>query len=208
MKYLRLVEQFWASRLVIGLIMIVSSIAVGLVLVVHFWKDVPFGNLTRDPVAILDAPIYTGFLSQLGIFLWSASATVCMFGAAVLSREAVNLNSRRFLAVSGVLTLVLGLDDALLLHEGFFPYFGIPEQVAYAGYAGFTLYYLVRFRADILATEHVLLWMALSLFGLSVASDLVSGPFLFEDGVKLAGIVSWLAYFFRTAASAVRRNVA
>ena len=32
-------------------------------------------------------------------------------------------------------------------------------------------------------------------------------PFLFEDGAKLMGILSWLSYFFRVGTFAVYRNV-
>ncbi len=103
------------------------------------------------------------------------------------------------------MTLVLGIDDVFLLHEKVFPWFGVPEEAVVGSYAGFVLFYLVKFYSVILKTEYVLLVMALSFFGLSATLDLVQphGSYLLEDGAKLVGIVSWLAYFFRTGESAI-----
>lgn len=204
--------RFRSSGPAIGLIIAVSAILMGVVLLLHFWKGIPIGKLTRDPAAIDGSPLYTGFLSQIGIFFWAASAAVCMFSAKVLSRHLESLKIKHFLFVSGLLTLVLGLDDVFLLHEEFFPYFGVPEKAVFVSYAGFVLFYLVRFYSIILKTEYLLLGMALVFFGLSVISDLLPphgiDPYLFEDGAKLLGIVSWLVYFFRAGASAVHHNAA
>jgi hypothetical protein len=180
------------------------------VLLLHIWKGIPIRTLTADPTAIAGAPIYTGFLSQTGIFFWSATAAVCLFSANVLSRSGDNVEIKRFFVVSGMLTLVLGLDDVFLLHEEFFPRFGVPEKVVFMIYAGFVLSYLVGFYSTILNTEWLLLGMALTFFGVSIILDLFEppgiDPFLIEDGAKLMGILSWLAYFFRTGVSAVSRN--
>ena len=196
----------------IGLILAVSAVLVGVVLLLHFWKGIPIGRLTRDPTSIVGSPLYTGFLSQIGIFFWSASAAICLFSAKVLSRHPDSLKIKCFLFVSGLLTLVLGLDDVFLLHEKFFPYLGVPEKAVFVIYAVFVLFYLVRFYSIILKTEYILLGMALVFFGVSVTIDLFQpygiDRYLFEDGAKLVGIVSWLAYFFRVGAFAVYCNAA
>lgn len=193
----------------IGLILVVSAVPLSAVLVLHFWKGIAIGNLTRDPTGVAGAPLYTGFLSQIGIFFWAAAAAVCLFSVKVLPRQPDALEIKRFLVVSGLLTLVLGLDDVFLLHEKFLPnYVGVPENAVLVSYAGFVLFYLVRFYSVILETEYVLLGMALFFFGLSIIIDVTINVsidvYIYEeDGAKLVGIVSWLAYFFRTGASAV-----
>jgi len=196
----------------VGGVFIISAALIGVVLLLHFWKDIPFGTLTGDPAAIGGDPLYTGFLSQVGLFFWSAAAAVSLFSAAVLSPHPDAVELRRFLLASGLLTLVLGLDDAFLLHEGLFPYFGVPEILVYATYAGAVLFYLTRFASTIRRTEYVLLGTALLFFGISVALDLLEPPgidrFLLEDGAKLVGIVSWLAYFASAAAAAVQHGAA
>jgi preprotein translocase subunit SecG len=204
--------QLRSSWMIIGWILAISAVLVSLVLFLHFGKGIPIGNLTRDPTAILGSPFYTGFLSQIGIFFWSASATVCLFSAKVLSNEPESFKIRRFLFVSGLLTLILGLDDAFLLHEEAFPRLGIPEKIVFASYAGFVLFYLARFYSIIVKTEYILLGMALIFFGGSIALDVLNLPgsnsFLIEDDLKLVGIVSWLSYFFRTGVSTVDYHAA
>ena len=191
----------------IGLVLAVSAILMGMVLFLHFWSGIPISRLTRDPVALGELSVYAGFLSQAGIFFWSASATLCLFSARVLSGNTEHQNLRLFLLVSGLLTLLLGLDDTFLLHEKVLPHFGIPQNLVLGSYAGFVLLYLFRFYPLILETEYVLLVIALSFFAVSVILDVLEPPgislFFFEDGAKLTGIVSWLAYFFRVGEDAV-----
>ncbi len=206
--------RFRSSWPMIGLIIVVSAVLIGGVLLLHFWKGVPISRLTRDPIGIIGVPSYTGFLSQIGIFFWSASAAICMFSAKVLSKHPDCLKIKHFLFVSGLLTLLLGLDDVFLLHENFFPRFvGVPETVVIASYLGCVLFCLVRFYSVILKTDYILLGMALIFFGVSNILDLLDpfpflDSYLYEDGAKLVGIVSWLSYFFRVGAFAVYRNAA
>jgi hypothetical protein len=97
-------------------------------------------------------------------------------------------------------------DDWLLLHEHGFPvYLGVPENLVYGMYALALLVYLVRFRARLLAGEWLLLLLAFGWFGLSLAVDRLDGVvdvpalYLWEDGAKLLGIVSWLLFHGRLA---------
>lgn len=143
---------------------------------------------------------------------WYASAAICLFSARVLSTQTGNLKIKPFLLVSGLLALILGLDDAFLLHEEVIPRFlGVPEEAVYVIYVGFVLFYLVIFYPVIRKTEYVLLIMAFVFFGVSVSLDFFEppgiDPFLFEDAAKLVGLVSWLAYFFRTSALSLFDNV-
>ena len=105
--------------------------------------------------------------------------------------------------------MLLGLDDIFLLHESVFPYLGIHEKVVYATYAGLVLFYLVKFYPTILKTEYILLVMALGFFALSVIFDKSSipgiDPYLLEDGVKIAGIVSWMFYFYSVGTVAINK---
>ncbi len=194
----------------IGLILIVSAILMGMVLFLHFWEGIPIGELTRDPNVIGDLPVYTGFLSQIGIFLWSASATVCFFSVTILSGHARHRKLKRFLLVSGLLTLLLGLDAAFLIHETVLPHFNVPQNLVLGSYAGFVLLYLFRFYALIPETAYVLMATALFFFAVSVILEILQppgiNPYFFEDGAKLVGLVSWLAYFFRVAEYSVNLN--
>ncbi len=205
-----LIAQSRSNRPMIVIILAVSAFLIGIVLVFHFLGGIPIGKLTRDPTAVMEAPFYIGLFSQIGIFFWSAAAAICMFSAKVISKHPDSLKFKRFLFVSGLLTLLLGFDDIFLLHESVFPYLGIHEKVVYATYAGLVLFYLIKFYPTILNTKYIFLIMALVFFALSVIFDKSSipgiDPYLLEDGAKMVGIVSWLAYFFSVGAQAVNSH--
>ncbi|MEM7064859.1 MAG: hypothetical protein AAF572_17085 [Cyanobacteria bacterium P01_B01_bin.77] len=103
-----------------GLITVISVIPLGMVLLLSFFQRVPVDDLTRDVTAVGQMPVYSGFLSQICTLFWAAAAAVCLFGATALSRQR-ETGLRHFLLISAVLTFVLGLDDAFLLHEMVFP---------------------------------------------------------------------------------------
>lgn len=193
----------------IALVAAVSVIPIGIVLLLRVWKGVPIHMLTSDVTSAAGVPAYTGFLSQLGIFMWAGAAAVCFFAARLLSVLPDSREARRFCLASGLLTVVLAFDDLFLVHEEFFPSFGVPEEAVLAVYAGLVSFYLVRFRRLIAGTDYILLAMAFVFFAASVGLDLVNpagiNPYLFEDSAKFAGIVSWLAYFFRADTATLSR---
>ena len=205
----------------IGLIATISAIFLGTVVFIHLWHDVPIAQLTRDITAIGGIPAYGGFLSQIGLFCWAASAMLCFFSATIIDNDKSCQHIRQFLYASAFLTLVLGIDDAFLLHETVLPSLGIPERVTYISYGGLLLVYLFRFRRLILKTDYILLTMALAFFGLSYVLDLVleilylfvpiplltSGrlSYLLEDGAKFVGIISWLVYCFQIGKHSIKR---
>lgn len=196
-------EKFRSSCRLGLLVAAGSAVLIGIVLLVQAWKGVPFEQLTRDPNAIFDMPLYIGFLSQAGIFLWAAAAAICLFGGAVLASRPDHTATSRFLYAAGLLSMLLGLDDAFLLHEQFFPFIGIPEKAVYVMYACLTLFFLFRFRDQILDADYPLLAAALMLFAASILLDVIQPEgidiFLIEDGAKLVGIMSWMTYFARAA---------
>ena len=203
--------RFRPSLPIAGLVLGISVVLIGAVLLLHYCADIPIGRLTRDPNTIGGSPLYAGFLSQIGILCWSAAAAVCLFGAKAISKHRGDQKLKTFLVVFGVVTLVLCLDDAFLIHEGFFPHFGIPEVAIYVAYGICALVCFLMFSSVILRTEYILMVIALVFFVVSIALDVFDPPgidrYLFEDGAKLVGIISWLAYSFRVAASAASRRL-
>ncbi|MBN2350700.1 MAG: hypothetical protein JXJ22_17820 [Bacteroidales bacterium] len=193
--------QLRSNYTVIFGMLILSAVLVGLVYFVHIWKNVPTENLTRDPNSIAKLPFYNGFLSQVGLFLWAATAAITLFYAYILSKQATARKLRIFLGFSGAITLMLGFDDAFLLHEEFFPGMGIPEKLVIFSYLLIIIFYLISFRTTILNSEFILLAIAFLFFGISVIIDKPGTTgfqfILIEDGSKLTGILFWLFYFSR-----------
>ncbi len=168
-------------------------------------------EFTRDIIGILGLGAHMGTISILGSMLWAVSAGICIFSAWTLQNRQPTLRLGRFLLFSGAVSVLLALDDALLLHDEIFPkYLGIPEKGFYLGYLGLILIYLYISRSVILESEFLLLMIAFGFFGASIAIDAIFSladlTSFIEDGFKFAGIVFWLVYFTRTAQAAVLRT--
>ncbi|HEX2095166.1 MAG TPA: hypothetical protein VHG28_22400 [Longimicrobiaceae bacterium] len=99
------------------------------------------------------------------------------------------------------------------LHEEVLPNrVGIPEKVVPGVYGSLALLYLFHFRDAILRAEPALLALALGCFAVSVLADArfavaTRETLLLEDGAKLLGIATWLAYFTRVGSAVVRREL-
>ena len=160
----------------------------------------PLALLTRDVAASLGAKFYIGLLSNIGALLWCAAATTCFAGAAVLRRFPGQRECAAFLLGSGALLTALGMDDFFMLHEVIYPRLGLQEGVLIVFYALGLLALTLRYRAVLLDSD-ILLWVIGCL--LFVASVLVDGfvrdVTAFEDIPKVAGVCTWLCYYWRLA---------
>jgi hypothetical protein len=105
------------------------------------------------------------------------------------------------------------LDDTFLLHEEVFPDYLklVPEGVVITLLIIAVLAFLYFNWDEILRGEYALMFLALGLFGLSVFIDALPEDWyentyllnklehIFEDGAKLAAIVTWVAFYGRYA---------
>lgn len=174
------------------------------VISLRFIFDTPFSDLMRDPNAVSHKPFYVGLFSQLGMFIWAASTAICFFVAGYLHKTQHDKNLTKFFIASGFITLMLALDDGFMLHEAFFPEFlGISEKIVYLFYMLIIASYLLYFFSFIIKSDFILLVAAFAFFALSIVIDTVNALpiniYLIEDGFKMIGIISWLAFFTKTA---------
>jgi len=175
--------------------------------------NVSLAFLLRDITATAKLPFFAGFVSQLGLILWSASLTICLFALVVLQRRKADFSaSKRFLVHSTILTAILMLDDSFLFHEEIVPlYLHLDELVVFVVYALVGIGFVILNWREILSSEYALLLLALALFAASIALDAVPKEVLsaryfweqlelfLEDGSKFAGMATWLLYFARYA---------
>ena len=198
------------------------TILLALVASVSLINNIPVGIFLRDPAVIADENLiatiepntaryvvpFIGIISNLGILLWTVSASICLFCFSIIVRVNKSLKNENslFLGSFGLITLFLLLDDLLLFHESIAPNLFIPEQMVYAFYGAIVLFALVRFRKVILQTEWIILCLASIFFSLSIGMDIfwLWGDELqlhnfLEDGFKLLGIASWVSYFVITS---------
>ena len=163
--------------------------------------------------------------SNLGVLLWAAAASVSLFGAWLSRQDEALSRWSQFLAVSGLLTLLVLADDYLALHEivsdtassltgivGSTPLRNGSELLAF-GLLGLAFAaYVIAFRGLLVRTEIGLLVVAGVLLACSLAIDMLprSWPLaiglpewtvdLAEDVTKFLGIAMYAAYFIRTTA--------
>ncbi|MEA2573818.1 MAG: hypothetical protein QOH93_1116 [Chloroflexia bacterium] len=175
--------------------------------------NVPAAYFLRDPAGTLHVPSYIGLVSNLGVLLWCASATVCFFASVVLRKLGHAKQWSSFFMASGLLTTVLMIDDLFMVHENVSEInWRLNEKAIYILYAGMFLIFLGKFWKAIASTEFLLLVLALGLLGTSMLFDQLNDPYaenvsairlLIEDGSKFLGIATWLVYFARTCLSQV-----
>jgi hypothetical protein len=179
-----------------------AAVLLGLTLAFAEWKHLDAGFLTRDPAQVLGAVPYVGAFALVAMLIWGAGATVCLFTALVLRRAGVPPREHNYVLCAGLLTTLLVADDALMLHEQILPILlGISEKPTYAVYVLLTIALFVWFRDVVRRTRVWLLYAALAWFVVGVAIDLADPVsllpqyYLWEDGTKFLGIVTWVGYF-------------
>lgn len=165
---------------------------------------IPWNHLLGDPATAMGAPFYIGFVSNVGVVLWAATASIFLFSYRLLGRRGGEAEWRRFLLCSGLFVGWLGLDDLFLLHDHFFPdVLSISQPVIVGAYAMLALLYLWRFAPLIYRTDFLILLAAFCLLATSLALDQFPIPLLgrdlWEDAAKLLGIGAWLSYAVHTS---------
>jgi hypothetical protein len=164
----------------------------------------PIWMLAKDPADTKRFASYIGMLSNWGAILWTAAAVICLFSAVLLKQQKAPNLTVRFLMVSGIFSLWLGIDDLYMLHDRLFPkMFRVPEILFYLLYFFAFAAYLVYFTPQILKYDY-LLFMAAFLFFVFSRQFFIKIPYLSQfnttgDMLKYFGIVFWLAFFYRTA---------
>lgn len=206
-------------------LLVLLYIPIGLLFIVlrvisHYSDQITLSYLTRDVAAIANLPFYAGLISQMGGLIWAASLAICIFAVITLGRQNQAFRApRRLLFHASILTAVLLVDDMFQFHEEIGEdYLGISEKVTVLALASLGIFFLFANLREILTSEYLLLGLALAFLGLSVfldAADLEElgavGRFFndqlqtfAEDGVKFAGIVTWLVYFARYSYQRIR----
>lgn len=187
-------------------------VLVAAAVIVSVTSDINARQLFQDANTVAGVPFYIGSLSMLGVILWAMTAAICLFVAPRPAEGDPDL--RRLLLVSGIFTLVLMADDAFLFHDDILPrYAGISGDLYGVAYVVAMAVYLLALRSVLARTNYLLLGVALVLFGISAVTDVGSSRLhefvpaaiveIVEDGTKLVGIGTWLAYFVSVGRAAL-----
>lgn len=179
---------------------VVAAVAFGVPLavmvVVALSYESQLGTLTNDPVEIAGLPTRYGAIANASLALWGAAAAVSLLGAAA-ARRLGRAGPARWLVCGAAVSLVLLVDDMLLLHDEVLEERGIPERATLLALAAVVVLLAWWNRAAVLGTNAVLLAATCGCFGVWAVSGgaLFEGGAYLQDAAKLAGICGWLAYF-------------
>jgi hypothetical protein len=205
------IKNLWKILLLFYLPVILLFLSAALLSRISGHNAVAF--FLRDVTVLGDLPFFAGYVSQTTLILWSALLTVCLFSLVVLRINTRDLAASKQLLLHAIILIgVLSFDDIFLFHEEIAPeYIRINEKFVYAGYLiVFIGFFALNWR-EILASEYFLIMLGLVMFGGSIFLDQLplhrwgfayfweQLEILVEDGLKVAGIVTWLLFFARYA---------
>lgn len=161
------------------------------------------GRILRDPFQLFNEHSMSGFLSNVGNFLWISSASICFFE--VITQK-FTLRDRRLLLLLlfGSLCLLLGIDDFFMIHDRY-----INEKMCYGFYACLALVLLIACHKTIMEIDGFSFMMGGACLALSILTDIIQDEIsisyntsqIIEEAFKFIGIVTWL-YFSVKVASA------
>lgn len=202
-------RQWWYAAGAFGVATLTMSAAAVMSRMMH----VPLRELTSDPNVVSQAPFYVGMFSQVGVIGWAVGATAAFFGAFASAIDSKARAETAFFAYAGILTLSLCLDDAMMLHEGFYPVIlNVSEKAVLGLYALFATIFVALYWRLILTTKWALAIVGMGSLAASMVLDIIlptsSLESAIEDGFKLAGILCWAAYMVLTAFSVIRPGAA
>jgi hypothetical protein len=185
-------------------------LAVGSIPVLSRLTGDPIATFTRDVFSTARIPVYTGWISNLGVSMWIASAAITLFAAWIIWGPA-SRRSAAWLAAAGALSSIMAVDDFLMVHEWLaWKIMGISETPVLVVYVLFFAGFGVAFRRELLENRPPLLFATLLLLGSSLVMDVIEPKeaeawrYLAEEGLKMMGIASWLLYFVLASEGVLR----
>lgn len=184
-----------------------------------------FELLVRDALAVARAggdvdQLYVAWLSYLGILVWVFAAGAALLAGRVLPGPAGG--TRLMLVTGGLLTVGLVADDLFELHERVVPYLTrFTEEHIQIGWALLVLAFaVVNLRALLASPYAPVMALGGGLLALSMGSDVVAGlgvvatltqllggPAVLEEGVKLLGIACWSGFLWLESVRVIRQAV-
>lgn len=153
-------------------------------------------EILRDPAQQSGASSFLGFLSNIGVWLWVSSASICFFSI-LFNASFFNKSHRELLLLMGLFTLLLGIDDFFMIHDRY-----VNQKICYLTYAVLALLIIVRHQRLIFKKEGFSFLLAGFFLALSIGTDLIQSriPFSYqyvqivEECFKFLGAATWLYY--------------
>ncbi len=163
-------------------------------------------QILRDPAQQSGASSFLGFLSNIGIWLWISSAAICFFFA-FHKRHFKNSKPIALLFLTGLLSLLLAVDDFFMIHDRY-----VDQNICYLVYAIILSTLFIKHYKTIIDIAGFAFLSAGLFLALSIFTDLIQDfiPLgytktqILEEGFKFLGAASWLYFNTRVGLAAVR----
>lgn len=188
-------------------ILLLSYLGTGLLLFVIILLlrtyRIPFEYISRNPESHFGIPIYAGLFQKIRVILWSASISICFFTYLIIKTSSYGNQNAKYIYYSGILTLLLFIDDYFQIHSAARLILHIQNTFVYLAYALYVLYIFYRFKEIILNSEYKILIVAFLLLGLAAVMDLLNDAKIItfgieeelEASIKIFGVVTWTIYY-------------
>jgi len=167
--------------------------------------NIKLNLVVRDLAQTCGYPIGVGMISNIGILLWGAAASICLF---TTFSEGINRESSRLLLLGGIFSSLLCIDDFFLLHDRY-----IGPDFLNLTYLSISIFLLVRFQRILKNIGLFNLIISILFLGLSIFFDgVIQQVFnqsyqltqLIEEGFKFIGITCWLNFWCKASSYALK----
>ena len=167
--------------------------------------NIKLNLVVRDLAQTCGFPIGVGMISNIGILLWGAAASICLF---TTFSEGINRESSRLLLLGGIFSSLLCIDDFFLLHDRY-----IGPDFLNVTYLSISIFLLVRFQRILKKIGLFNLIISILFLGLSIFFDgVIQQVFnqsyqltqLIEEGFKFIGITCWLNFWCKASSYALK----
>lgn len=153
--------------------------------------------LYRDANAIAGNPFYYGILESLTAALMISSGSIILFTA--VTEKWASSKSFMFSLSMGLLTVILGFDDLLMLHESvWLIHWWLKEAHVYLVYAALLAFSVAYCWRPFLSTPFPVLVIALSALAIAGVEDMLEFGFGIEDYLEIMGFSFWFSYIVAT----------
>ena len=182
-----------------------SAILYLAILYISNFYNIKLSLVVRDLAQSCGYPIGVGMISNIGILLWGAAASICLFTTFL---EGINRESSKLLLLGGIFSSLLCIDDFFLLHDRY-----VGPDFLNLTYLAISIFLLIRFRR-ILKNIGVfnllisILFLGLSIFFDGVIQQIFNQSYeltqLIEEAFKFIGIACWLNFWCKASSYALK----
>ena len=182
-----------------------SSILYLAILYISNLYDIKLSLVVRDLAQTCGYPIGVGMISNIGILLWGAAASICLF---TTFSGKINSDISKLLLLGGAFSGLLCVDDFFLLHDRY-----IGPDFLNLTYLAISILILVRFKKilkkiGLFNLVISILFLGLSIFFDGVIQQIFNQSYeltqLIEEWFKFLGIVCWLNFWCKASSYALK----